>query len=153
MSQSLICVDANVVLWSLVPSPLSDKAEKLLEETLANQVTIVAPTLLAYEVTSVLRRLVHLRALTPVEGEEAFETFSRIPIRLSHRKGVIPLSWRLAKQLNRPRAYDTSYLAVAQIYRLAWRLRPLALAMGIQPPLRSRLAASLIQARLKSCIR
>jgi predicted nucleic acid-binding protein len=93
MSQSLICVDANVVLWSLVPSPLSDKVEKLLEEALANQVTIVAPTLLAYEVTSVLRRLVHLRALTPGEGEEAFETFSRIPIRLSHRKGVIPLSW------------------------------------------------------------
>lgn len=116
MSQSLICVDANVVLWSLVPSPLSDRAEKLLEDALANQLTLVAPTLLSYEVASVLRRLVHLRALTAGEGEEAFETFSRIPIRLSHRKGIIPLSWRLAKQLNRPRAYDAFYLAVAQIY-------------------------------------
>lgn len=113
---SMVSVDANVVVWSLVPYPLSDKAEALLEGIRADQLTLVAPTLLAFEVASVLRRLVYLKALTPQEGEEAFETFTRIPIRLSQRKGVIPLSWQLAKQFNRPRAYDTSYLAVAQMY-------------------------------------
>lgn len=116
MNGSLICVDANVVLWSLVPSPLSDKAEELLEEASAGQMTLIAPALLAFEVASVLRRLVYLRALTSEEGEEAFTTFLRIPIRLSQRKGIIPLAWQLAKQLNRPRVYYASYLAVAQMY-------------------------------------
>lgn len=112
-----VCVDANVVVWSLVPSPMSDQAERLLEEVSARGLTLVAPALLAFEVTSVLRRLVYMQALTSAEGEEAFETFSRLPVRLSQRKGLFPLSWQLAKQFNRPRAYDTSYLAVAQMYR------------------------------------
>ncbi|MDQ6694369.1 MAG: type II toxin-antitoxin system VapC family toxin, partial [Chloroflexota bacterium] len=98
MNKSLVCVDANVVVWSLVPSPLSDKAVQFLEQTLANGLTLIAPALLAIEVTSVLRRMVHMQALTSDEGEEAFATFLRVPIRLSQRKGIIPLAWQLAKQ-------------------------------------------------------
>jgi len=116
MNGSLICVDANVVIWSLVPSPLSDKAEELLEEASANQVTLIAPALLSFEIASVLRRLVYLRVLTPDEGEDAFSTFLRIPLLLVQRKGILSLAWQLAKEFNRPRAYDTSYLAVARIY-------------------------------------
>ncbi|MEO6458739.1 MAG: type II toxin-antitoxin system VapC family toxin [Chloroflexia bacterium] len=116
MNNSLICVDANVVIGSLVPSPLSDKAKELLVEASAQQITLIAPALLAYEVASVLRRLVYLRALTPEEGEVAFSAFVQLPLRLTSRKAIIPLAWQLAKQFNRPRAYDTSYLAVAQVY-------------------------------------
>ena len=115
-SPSLVCLDANVVVRSLIPAPLSDQAEALLQEVRTRQLILIAPALLAFEVTSVLRRLVHLQELTPDEGEEAFETFLRIPIRLSQRKGVIPLAWQLAKQFNRTRDYDTSYLAVLQLY-------------------------------------
>jgi predicted nucleic acid-binding protein len=116
LNESLVSIDANVVVWSLVPSPLSDKAQELLGAIQAHQLTLVAPALLAFEVTSVLTRLVYLKALTRDEGEEAFAIFQRIPMRLSSRKGIIPLAWRLAEQFNRPRAYDTSYLAVAQLY-------------------------------------
>ncbi len=70
---------------------------------------------MAFEVTSTLRRLVYLRQIAPEEGEVAFERFLKIPIRLSHQRRAIPLAWALAQQLNRPRAYDTSYLALAEI--------------------------------------
>src|SRR5438045_5135694 len=99
LKASRVSIDANVVVWSLVPSPLSNKAEQLLEDMRSNQVILVAPTLLAFEVTSVLRRLVYLKALTSDEGEEAFAAFLRIPIRLSNRKATLPLTWQLAKQL------------------------------------------------------
>jgi predicted nucleic acid-binding protein len=59
---------------------------------------------------------VYLRAITADEGEEAFQTFQSIPIRLSQRRGIAPLLWQLAQQFNRPRTYDTAYMAVAQIY-------------------------------------
>lgn len=116
MEQSLTCVDANVIVRSLVFSPLTDKAHKLMTDARAMHLVLVAPSLLAFEVTSVLRRLVVLRALTAQEGEEALDLFTRLPIRLSQRKGIIPLSWQFAKRFNQSRTYDSSYLAVAQIH-------------------------------------
>jgi predicted nucleic acid-binding protein len=113
--KSPLCVDASLILWTLVPAPLSDKAEALLDKWHTEQVPLVAPALFAFEVTSTLRRLVYLEEITLTEGEEAFARFQRINIRLSHRRGIYPLAWRLAKQFNRPRAYDTAYLALAKL--------------------------------------
>ena len=112
---SLVCVDASLIIRTLVPGPLTDRALSLLEMWRRENTTLVAPALLAFEVTSTLRRYVHLKRVSPAHGEKAFETFLRINIRLSHQRGIFPLAWRLAKQLDRPRAYDTAYLALAQL--------------------------------------
>ena len=112
---SSVCVDASLILWTLIPSPLSDQAEAVLEKWQREQVTLVAPALFAFEVTSSLRRLVYLREMTPEEGEEAFERFLQINVRLSHQRGIFPLAWSLARRFSLPRAYDTAYLALAQL--------------------------------------
>jgi len=113
---SPVCIDANLIVWSLVPSPYSDVAASLLQSWRREQVTLIAPALLPFEITSTLRRLVHLREITAEEGEEAFVQFQRIPIRLYHRREIFSTAWHLAQQFNRPRAYDTAYLAVAQMH-------------------------------------
>ena len=110
-----LCIDANLVIWSLLPSPQSTATEALLTRWQQEAVILIAPALLAFEVTSTLRRLVFLKEITPSEGNEAFEQFLRIPLRLSHQRGIFPLAWRLAKRFNRPRAYDTAYLALAHL--------------------------------------
>jgi len=112
---SQACVDASLILRTLVPGPLSDQALVMLERWQRDKTELFAPALLAFEVTSTLRRFVHLGELTPVEGEEAFQRFLELDIRLSSRRGIFPLAWRLAQELNRPRAYDTAYLALAEI--------------------------------------
>lgn len=112
---SLVCVDAGVIVWALLPFPLSDQAEALLARWREEERTLIAPALFAFEVTSALRRLVHLKEITAEQGETAFEQFLRIDVRLSHQRGIFPLAWRLAKQYERPRAYDTAYLALAQL--------------------------------------
>jgi predicted nucleic acid-binding protein len=99
----------------LVPGPLTDEALFLLGVWRGENTTLVAPALLAFEVTSTLRRYVYLKRISPAHGEKAFEGFLRMNIRLSHQRGIFPLAWRLAKQLDRPRAYDTAYLALAQL--------------------------------------
>jgi predicted nucleic acid-binding protein len=114
---SRVCIDANLVIWALVPSPLSGAAEVLLQQWQQEQTTLIAPALFAFEVTASLRRMVYLQVITPEEGEEAFARFLRIKVRLSHRQAIFPLAWELAKQFNRPRAYDTAYLALAQLNR------------------------------------
>jgi predicted nucleic acid-binding protein len=112
---SPVCVDASLILWTLIPSPLSDQAEAALQKWHQERVTLVAPALFAFEVTSSLRRLVYLKAITPDEGEKAFERFLQIGVRLSHRRGIFPLAWSLANRFDLPRTYDTAYLALAQL--------------------------------------
>lgn len=110
-----ICIDANVIVWSLVPAPLSDAATRVVEKHRQNELSLVAPALLAFEVTASLRRLVFLEEITPDQGEEAFQDFLKIDVDLSQRTDIFPLAWKFAKQFNRPRAYDTVYLALSRL--------------------------------------
>lgn len=112
---SLACVDASLIVRTLVPGPFTDRALALMDTWRRDEVTLNAPALLAFEVTSVLRRYVYLRKISPSHGERVFDGFRKMDIRLSHRQGIFPLAWELARRLNRPRAYDTAYLAHAQL--------------------------------------
>jgi len=112
---SLVCVDASIVVRTLVYGPHSEQATALLWRWSRQQVALIAPSLLIFEVVSTLRRLVTLKEITPEEGTEAFQRSLAYQIRLSHRKPVLALAWELANQFNRPRAYDTAYLALAQM--------------------------------------
>lgn len=112
---SPVCVDASLLIRTLVPGSYSEQATALLTRWLDEEVNLIAPALFAFEVTSTLRRLVHLREITSDRGDEAFQEFLRLPIRLFHRRAIFPLAWELAKDFNLSRAYDASYLALAQI--------------------------------------
>jgi len=112
---SQACVDASLLIRTLVPGPFSDRALLLLQRWQREKVRLFAPALLAFEVTSTLRRLVYLGEITPVEGEEAFARFLQMDISLSSRRDIFLLAWRLAQELNRPRAYETAYLALAKL--------------------------------------
>jgi predicted nucleic acid-binding protein len=113
--KSSVCVDANLIVRILVPGPLTENALLFLGALGREYSALIAPTLLAFEVTSTLRRLVFLKQITPPQGEEAFESFLEMDIYLSHQRSIFPLAWQLAKQFNLPRAYDTAYLALAQL--------------------------------------
>jgi predicted nucleic acid-binding protein len=117
MMNSPVCVDASLITRTLVPEPLTEHALARLAGWQQEQVVLLAPALLAFEVTSTLRRYVHFKRIAPAQGERAFEQFRQMNIRLSHRQGIFPLAWELAKQFNRPTAYDTAYLALAQLHR------------------------------------
>jgi predicted nucleic acid-binding protein len=117
MMNSWVCVDANIVVRTLVYGPFSEQATALLRHWSRQGVSLMAPSLFAFEVVSTLRRLVYLKQITPEEGAEAFARWLAFKVRLSHRKAVLSLSWELADQFNRPRTYDMTYLALAQLHR------------------------------------
>lgn len=112
---SWVCVDASFIIRALGGHPLSEPAIYLLKNWQAHRVSLIAPSHLGFEVTSTLRRLVYLNVLTPSQGEKAFAEFMNIPIRLSSSRKIFLLSWKLAKTFNRSRAYDTAYIALAQL--------------------------------------
>jgi predicted nucleic acid-binding protein len=113
---SQVCVDASLIIRTLVPEALTEQALVLMARWRREQIILIAPALLAFEVTATLRRYVHFKRIAPSQGERAFDQFLHMNVRLSHRHGIFPLAWQLAKQLQRPTAYDTAYLALAQLH-------------------------------------
>lgn len=112
---SLVVVDASFALKLVLPEDYSERVRQVWESWVKKGTDISAPYLLTYEVVSVLRNKVFRGELSPEEGEAALLAMKAQGIRLLHAEGLEQASWDLAKEFNRPAAYDTSYLALAQI--------------------------------------
>jgi predicted nucleic acid-binding protein len=74
----------------------------------------VAPPLLWYEVTSVLRNRAHRGRLTLDESSEALEELLNLDVSIISPPHLHRMAWELATQLDQPTAYDAHYLALAQ---------------------------------------
>jgi predicted nucleic acid-binding protein len=115
LAASLVAVDACFALKLLLPEEYSEHVRRIWESWVKNGTEISAPYLLAYEVVSVLRNKVSREELSPEEGEAALLAMNGQGIHLLHPEGLDQMAWDLARELNRPTAYDTSYLALSRI--------------------------------------
>jgi len=112
---SPVCVDASILIKLVVEEEQSDRAAALWSSWVDNRVEIVAPTLFLYEVTATLRKKVHRRLLTLAEGKEAFAAALAVEVTLRAPSGLHERAWELAARFNRPTAYDSHYLALAEM--------------------------------------
>ena len=110
-----ICLDASFVTALLSREVLTDAANKLWDEWMNLDVRLIAPPMITPEVTSSLRKHVHFRKLTAREGERAFRRFLEMPIEVVQPPDLSERAWRLARDFNRPNAYDAFYVALAQV--------------------------------------
>lgn len=113
---SAICIDASFIIRALTPNPDLEYATDLLEKWIEQRRALIAPSLLSYEVSSVLRRLQHLNKLEPRIAQEAFLTFQQLGVTLIDSPQLHNLAWRLSQQFGHSRTYDAAYLAVAQLH-------------------------------------
>lgn len=95
MPTSTICVDAGLSLKLVLPEPDSPLARALWNEWRTQRLTIVAPSLWAYETTSVIRNRTQRGLLSPDLEEAALDVLQRLPVQL-HRPSVFiaaPGNW------------------------------------------------------------
>ena len=117
----MICVDASVAAKWLFSEDLSDRAEALYEETIQNGERIVAPALLAIEITNLIRqRMGRIRPpeevlLTLTQARQHLDQFMTFPITLSVLPPVHARALELAALHNLPAVYDAHYLALADL--------------------------------------
>ena len=114
-AMTVICVDASLVLAWLLPEELSAKAFALKEQWDEQGTELVAPALLHSEVPSVLRQSVYRGRIALDEGDEAFQSFLEMSIRIREPEGLLAQAWALGKAVNAPRLYDVFYLALAEM--------------------------------------
>lgn len=108
-----VCVDANLVLKLVLIEADSVQAETLWAQWVSQDREIVAPYLLAFEVTSVIRAKVHREVISSESGDRAFDAVHGLGVKLLHPDDLHRRAWQLAKRFNCPQAYDSHYLALA----------------------------------------
>ncbi len=108
-----IVIDTSVVLkWYLVDEEYSQKALSILDKYISNEIDILAPSLLEYEVINGLviakkrGRIQEKKILTAIDG------FMSLEIKLINLSLYYPRVIHYSKIYNRS-AYDASYLALA----------------------------------------
>jgi predicted nucleic acid-binding protein len=80
---------------------------------------LIAPPLLASEVTSVLCEMTHRGELPHDQAREALGLMAGIPIRYERPAGLAERAWDLARSLGWARSYDAEYVALASMHEAA----------------------------------
>ena len=108
-------IDANVVAALVLPLPYSDRAAAQIVTWKRDGAELLAPMLLEYELTAVLRKAAAAGWLATELAIEAFEAvmaLSIVPVAPTQALHERALRW--AERLGQSRAYDAQYLAVAE---------------------------------------
>jgi predicted nucleic acid-binding protein len=115
---SQICIDVSLALKLVLAEEDSPKAQRLWDTWIDTDVEIIAPSLFAFEGTSVICNKMYRGLVPPEEAELMFKAFHLLGVRLLYPKDLHQQAWELAKRFNRPQVYDSYYLALAEILDL-----------------------------------
>ena len=115
MQKSLVCVDASIIISLVTSEAQSQKALALWSNWMQEDVHVVAPSLLNYEVTSALRRKVARGIISHEDARLSLELFSSLDIEFVDQPDLSLRAYDIAFRYNLPAAYDAFYLAVSEI--------------------------------------
>lgn len=74
---------------------------------------LIAPPIMASEVTSTLCEMTHRGEIPPEAARMAVADFARLPIHVERPEGFFERAWDLARQLGWAKSYDAEYVALA----------------------------------------
>lgn len=117
MTQKVICVDANFVVFLFQADSENSPFIILWDEWQEKNNRIIAPTLFAYEITNVFYRMSVARQIFPEEAEKSLEEALNLGITFYGDKALHERALVLAKSLNLSAAYDSHYLALAERFK------------------------------------
>lgn len=112
MPESLVVVDASLVIKAVLPNPEFTRCQAVLAHLQDRQ--LVAPALWIYEVTSALSKAIHYKQLTAQEGQAALHQILSLGVQV-----ILPdetqaqLAFNQTLRLQRAAAYDSFYLITA----------------------------------------
>lgn len=114
--RNVVVVDTSIALKWVLEEVDSDKADTLLAEWIKKGMLIIAPDLLAYEITNALYRKVRKGEITLDRAKEALAEISLAEIEFDFSPDFA-LSTRaieLANHFSLSATYDSHYLALAE---------------------------------------
>lgn len=114
MSKTVV-VDTNFALKWVLDEKDSRIAIALLEEWKSEKITVLAPTLLIYEVSNILHRGMRAKKISNDIAQRGIHLILRIVVLVSPNEPAIYLrAMALSERFGLPAAYDAQYVALAE---------------------------------------
>lgn len=110
-----IAIDASFLLKLFLPEDKSDQAEELWKRWIEDSIEILAPTLIKYEGSSVLRNKVYRRILDEEEAVEIINLLKHLDLSLIYTEDLIDIAWEIGSILKTPTLWDCFYLALPKL--------------------------------------
>lgn len=111
---SWVVADSSIFLASIFQESLTPKATAIIKFWATTRVNVAAPTLFQYEIIAVLRKHVYQGNITLQESVKGRDILLSQPIQFLFDDDLIRRAYDLSTRFNRPTAYDSQYLAVAE---------------------------------------
>jgi len=113
MSQ-IICLDASFIIRYLTTLETESNYEQYWRQWKTNGDSLVAPTLVLYEIANALHRANQAGQITSSEAEAFLERALNLGLILYGDSQLHRNALKLAQQYSLPATYDAHYLALAQ---------------------------------------
>ena len=118
MKYDQVAVDASFLLKIFLPENKSDEAEELWKSWVGDHVEIMSPTLIMFELSSVIRNKVFRGILSEREGREIINLLNQLDLSLIYTEELLDIAWEIGIILNTPNLYDCFYLALPRLLRI-----------------------------------
>ncbi len=110
------CVDASLAIkWVVKGEPWRTRARKLLRDSLAAGVTLIAPPLFEYETESVLQSYLEAAVLTVAQTDAALAQLATTNIQLVTHPDMVKRAREVARRFHQRKIYDSLYAALAEL--------------------------------------
>lgn len=109
-----IILDSGIFLARAFTEQFTKQAIAVFAQIEREASGIHAPTLLHYEVVSVIRMAVYSGRISPAQGLAIRQDVLEAPIGLHFDRSLVERAYDLAQELKLPRTYDAQYLALAE---------------------------------------
>ncbi|MGH2344538.1 MAG: type II toxin-antitoxin system VapC family toxin [Chloroflexota bacterium] len=110
----MICVDASLAAKWVLPEEYSEEALALYIASVNSGEPIVAPALLPYELTNILRLRTLRTGLSSIDAQTLLTRFLAFPVLLQDSPSLHVRALSLSTLFNLPATYDAHYLALAE---------------------------------------
>ena len=110
-----VVIDANILIaYALADEPLHAQANLILSAWQVTEENLTAPRLFRSEITAVVRKAVYQQRITPDQGRIMLSQLLLYPVEFYEDDDLLKEAYELAVRFNRPRAYDSQYMALAE---------------------------------------
>jgi predicted nucleic acid-binding protein len=111
-----LCVDANVAIkWFIKGEAFRQKALKLLRESVAAGITLIAPPLFESETDGIVQTRLVEQHTTPEAAERTFALLDTAPVVIVTHPHVRQRAREIARQCGQRKVYDATYAALAEL--------------------------------------
>lgn len=109
-------VDASLAIkWVVKGEPFRAQAQRLLYDDTHQDITLIGPHILIYEVETIIQRQVYHGRITTATADASLTAFYKIVVQIVDHPLLVERARQLARRFKQERIYDSLYCALADL--------------------------------------